>query len=74
MEPYFADALMERRYREALTQAKSLLALTEQLVLNPYLLQTQHETLIALSLILHDLRRLMTTIEDALEISTQESE
>lgn len=71
MEHYCADALMESRYREALTQAKSLLALTEQLILNPYLLQTQHETVIALSLILHDLRRLMTTIEDTLEINTQ---
>lgn len=73
MEHYCTDLLMEARYQEALTQAKSLVALTERLVLNPNLLQTQYETIIALSIILHDLRRLITAIEDAVKTSIQKT-
>ncbi|MBI3773034.1 MAG: hypothetical protein HY272_10100 [Gammaproteobacteria bacterium] len=67
MEHHLTDTLTESRYKDVLIQAKSLLALTEQLVQNPYLLKTQGETILALSLVIHDLQCLVTTIDNALE-------
>lgn len=61
------DMLIEKRYQEALVHAQSLLELTDKLVHNPYLLKTQRETVIVLSIILDDLRQLVNAIEEALE-------